>query len=475
MNVSIPGDMAWLSLAAEKFLAGEHLTDSYHDNNPPLSYLIYIPVALLAYTGISLPVAAMIYTVGMLLLFTTLLALLARWGWELQGGTYKALLMGYLISLTLLFQTEMGNKDFLIAAALLPFLMAQMTITSGKVSAKWLIWVTIALATPFILLKPHYCLLPACLLLHRMFKGRHFQIIKDPDFLCLIIGTIIYVFITFIWFDDFLKDVLWNVSVSLYAGIIMNNVFLTSFMMAVFTTLLMVLAIYTDAAEIDKTLVRFLTFMALIAVIPFVAQMKGFSLHMIPYMSLCVPAVLVLMVQYGAGANKIRQIVLLYMALAAGYLFSIMNMFATHDDFLNAKFSAHIRDHASGSGFLLQDTTTNIAIPLSVYLDIPHTSRFSSLWFVEHLAKGKNNTLTAQYATMVAEDLNRYKPGVVALYHAPLAQHDMLALFVTSSPFQEAWSYYQYVATIPFDKTEFYKKQGLKVITYPSYDLYVRK
>lgn len=474
-NVSIPGDMAWLSLAAEKFLAGERMTASFHDNNPPLSYLIYSPVALLAHAGWPLWDAALAYGVSIALLFTALLALVARKGWGLKGGGYWALIIGYLLPLTFLFQGELGNKDYLIAAALPPFLLAQMVVTDKGRPVKWYIGLTLVLATPFVLLKPHYGLLPVCLLLHRFFKGRKFRVVYDPDFLCLAVGGVIYAAITFIWFHDYLTDVLWDVSIGLYAGTIMHDVFKTAALMISFSATLIVLAFFTDAAETDKKLVKFLALMTLAAVIPFATQMKGFSLHMIPYLALCCPAVLVLMMQYLA-VNRVREIILIGGVLAAGYAYICVNNVTTHDDFRRSEFAAKIHEQATPvGGFVMQDRTTNVAIPLAVYMDIPHASRFSSLWFVSHLAARKDASLTAYYAGMMAEDLNRYKPEVVALYHDPAPQDDLLALFATNERFRQAWVPYRNAGVVPFDKNEFYKRPGLKVDSYPAYDLYIRE
>ncbi len=474
-SASIPGDMAWLSLAAEKFLAGERMTASFHDNNPPLSYLIYSPVALLADAGLPLWNAALAYGVGTMLLFTALLAMVARKGWGLKGGNYWALIIGYLMPLTFLFQGELGNKDYLIAAALPPFLLAQMAITDKGRPVKWYIWLTLVLATPFILLKPHYGLLPVCLLLHRFFKGRKCRVMYDPDFLCLAAGVILYAAITFIWFHDYLTDVFWDVSIGLYAGTIMHDVFKTASLMAVLSGTLIVLAFLTDAMETNRRLAKFLALMALVAVIPFAVQMKGFSLHMIPYLALCCPAVLVLAMQYLA-VNRGRKIILIGGVLAAGYAYICVNDVTTHDDFRHSEFAAKIREHATpAGGFVMQDKTTNVAIPLAVYMNMPHASRFSSLWFVSHLAIRKDTALTASFAGMMAEDLNRFKPEVVALYHDPAPQDDMLALFAADERFRQAWTPYRKTGTVPFAKDEFYKRPRLKVDSYPAYDLYIRE
>ena len=62
-DVSLPADMAWLTIAAQHILSGDRMTDAFFDNNPPLCYLIYIPVALLISAGLPMELATYIFSV----------------------------------------------------------------------------------------------------------------------------------------------------------------------------------------------------------------------------------------------------------------------------------------------------------------------------------------------------------------------------------------------------------------------------
>ncbi len=474
-NIAIPGDMAWLSLAAEKFLNGEKMTDAFHDNNPPLCYLIFIPVAALA-ALCPLSVAAFIYSAGVVFLFAALLTLVVRKADLIKGSGFAALIIGYLLPLAFMFQGEFGNKDYLIAAALPPFLIAQFALIyrHKEASSGWPVWLTCALATPFILLKPHYGLLPVCLLLYRFAKGRGFGVLRDPDFICLSVGTLLYALVSYIWFQDYFNEIFWSVSVNLYADIVMNDVFKHAALMALLSVCMIVLARCSDAQGNDKKMATLLSVMALVCVVPFVTQMKGFSLHMIPYVGLFFPAFLILTMQY-LKQERARFTVLTGIILAA-CAFSFTTVQATPQDFRNAHFTKIINAHAvDGHGFLMQDSTTNITAPLAVYTQKPHASRFSSLWFVRYLADNSDLALTDSYAEMVAEDLNRYKPGIVLLYHAPQPQDDLLKIFAANDAFQRAWPAYRLESVVPFDVREFYKRGEMILDPYQSYDLYVRQ
>ena len=161
----------------------------------------------------------------LLLTFTRLLGAILRQESGLRGPAYWAIIFGYLIPVTLFMQVEFGNKDHLIAIVLLPFLVAQLNIDYKTTHTAPIYWAIFILATPFILMKPHYGLLPACMLGYRFFTGRRFKVLLDADFQCLAVGAMLYLAITLVWFNDYVTDVLLNVSVGLYASMIVEGVF----------------------------------------------------------------------------------------------------------------------------------------------------------------------------------------------------------------------------------------------------------
>ena len=60
-QISINGDAVWLTHAAQEFLRGQRMTDAYFDNNPPMSYLAYIPAAGLVAGGVPLWAAPVVF------------------------------------------------------------------------------------------------------------------------------------------------------------------------------------------------------------------------------------------------------------------------------------------------------------------------------------------------------------------------------------------------------------------------------
>ena len=473
-RVSVPGDMAWLSLAAESFLSGRSMTDAFMDNNPPLSYMIYLPVAIIVRAGIPLWTAGFLYGAALLLCSTFLIARLLKFFLVPGQLFYYAVIWAWLLSVTVFWQAEFANKDHLIALMLLPFLLAQYAITCGaKKSA--VVRMALILCTPFILLKPHYGLLCVLILGHRFWKEGRISIIFDFDFMCLAIGTILYAAITLVWFPDFLAYVLPTVSLGMYVTLVLNDVLISFAGMGLFSVCLIIMMWFADGDKRSRDFTLFLGFMMLASTIPFVSQLKGFSLHMIPFISLAIPAVFLTALLYLKATQSDRR---LHVVLLAGFLVllsaGLMRALAasTHEDYRDSPLAAYISRHAEGSSFLMQSLSTNIVVPLSVYTGIPHATRFTSFWFLNLLDSQDNVSF---FADLVAEDLERFQPAMVALYHDPAPEDDMLKLFAGSERFAEVWGHYYKSDEIAVDSYEFYKRKGVQHEGYPVYDVYLRK
>lgn len=476
-GVAIPADMAWLSMAAEKFLDGQRLTEAFHDNNPPLCYLVYIPVALLTAVGVPLWTAGFLYALGLFVVFAVLLAIILVRGHGLGGPALWAVMAGYVIPLCLLMQVEFGNKDHLIAAALLPFVMAQLCVGRDTNLPRAVMWMTFILAVPFLLMKPHYGLMPACILALRFIRGRGFRVMADPDFTVLAAGTIIYTAIVMFWFDDYVRDVLVAVGLGIYAGIIFNHTVVIAAAMVLFSACLCVLAYFVPQDVGHRRVFIALSLLSLVSIVPFAVQLKGFSLHMIPTMVLMLPAAILALVTY-CGRTDGKQMLLVLCCVAAGYGFTIMHPPATHDDIRQATLTRYVAERSGLSGFLMQDSTTNIAMRIAVYSGYTHASRFSSLWFIPAISGGSNPALTESYGRMMAEDLERFRPGIVALYEESEPAEDVLAVFDGHPAFQQAWAQYRRVngpeGLVPIRHEEFYKRKNLLQSRYNAYRIYRR-
>ncbi|HEY8190757.1 MAG TPA: hypothetical protein VIF12_08725, partial [Micavibrio sp.] len=336
----------------------------------------------------------------------------------------------------------------------------------------------IAAAAPLILVKPHYGLLCVLMLAHRFWRERRFSIALDFDFLALAVGVILYAGVVMLWFPDFLTEIMPFIT-QLYIKDIIKDVFLSAEGMGILSVCLLTLALCSDGDRDERRFAVFLCCMALAADIPFFVQLKGFYLHMLPVFVFLVPAVLMTASLY-IKRIKIPQaalsaIVILGIAIFS-YLFMTANPYATHDDYRDSSLAQYLEEHAKGSSFLMQSITTNVVVPVSVYTGIPHATRFPNLWFVGLLDVSQDGGKMASYLSrLVAEDLDRYKPAVVALYHDPAPRDDLVEKLGGRPEFDRAWSHYRKVDEFKLDFRQFYKRKLYKSLGYDRFDIYERQ
>ncbi len=288
-HIRIPADGAWLMLAAEKFLNHIPMGEGYWDNNPPMSYMIYSPVIWISdLLNADKVLSYTLYTGGLLFLsFWSLNSFLNYY----KSDTKNILLIGYLISITFIPLAEFGQKDHLIAMMLPVFILAQYALTMSHSSSKFKIHTALILSTPFLLIKPHFGLLPVLMLAHRLYKKRSLSILKDPDFIYLSIGTLLYGSVTLIFFPEYIKEIL-PLAVDLYASIVSERIVLIGGGFGLFSLCLLVFMWAQDSHTKEKEIGFLFAFMALLSLIPVVIQAKGFSVHLLPIFSFLLPATL---------------------------------------------------------------------------------------------------------------------------------------------------------------------------------------
>ncbi len=215
-NLRIPADAAFLFSGANMMLEGKSMSEYYFDNNPPMSFMIYIPAALLhSVMGLAKHDALQIYTlmiIGTSSIFCA--ALLARWQ-SLKFIDSLSILCAYTAVLCIFPYKEFGQKDHLLAIALLPFALAQLTIMHKADADKKLPALIMLCCTPFIFLKPHYLILPCTLIVYRACTTSLRDTIKAIHIWILTLTGVLYLILIQIITPDFITVILPN-SLELY-------------------------------------------------------------------------------------------------------------------------------------------------------------------------------------------------------------------------------------------------------------------
>ena len=447
--VRIPSDAAWLMSAAEHILNGQALSEYYFDTNPPLCFLIYIPAVLLEYLGLKSWQALQIYTLILSFISFGLTAYFLK-KWDINETSRRVILVFYAIGLICLPFLEYGQKDHLIAIALLPFLLAQLSITYHQQNNKKLDVLTLILFVPFILIKPHYGLLPAAVLVHRLFKTKSWKAILDADFIILTLASLIYLGAIYVFFHDFIELVL-PLSLSLYVqSQVIEDIHKFALTLGFLSLCLIGLSACSKDNGYIKTLGVWLSISAFLTIIPYWIQLKGFSVHLIPFNLLAITAFGAVLAQYHSKfIDQFRTISLFaLLCVSAASTSLIKNNIQTfsHDYYRNHEIAKIIKPTGQETSFFIEHSSTTTVMQLSEYLEMEFASRFVSNWFTFDLASLEENKHKRYWKILgdfYAEDLKQYQPETLMfIKHEKF--HGILHIFQDHDTFQKAIKNYKF-------------------------------
>ncbi|MGZ9097649.1 MAG: hypothetical protein ACXW30_05070 [Micavibrio sp.] len=492
-------DILWLCEVLQRLLDGSKLSDAAYETNPPLSALIYIlPVLAKSFLHIPLHYAVFFQTVA-LTAFSALASYKIMRAWTfLSAQDVNIITAGYIFGTTIVSSIYIGERDHLIILGLMPFVLAQLTLTFNWPQAKgWIKPVFIAGAV-FILLKPHHGLLPTLLLAHRMIVQRRLSVIFDFDFLSLALATLAYIGMVFLVFPDYVSVILPDV-VHLYLSMgDWNSVRKAAIIIILFCEALLILAFMLKMPVKKMAFALFLIFSALISLIPYAVQGMGFYYHLIPALSFVTASigfVLLYWIKKQTGRESITIFLSLIMLAGMAYTFAPLNIgYTRHQDYAAfplSKTLAACKAEKEDCSFFMFNKEMGIFHETSYYTNVPHDSRFPSLWFLgelirqqikigngenSHLSKEEAERYFKKFADMIAKDLNRGKPELAYIWQwddAEFYPGGFIQYFSTDENFSAAWKPYKKTGTLELNYADYYKgtnAQDKKIF----YDIYRR-
>lgn len=501
---SINYDIAWLAIAAERLLRGGTMFFDAYETNPPLSLLIMAPPVLLSWlTKLPIYYATTLYfTVIVGLSAWAVRALLRRLDF-FAARDIDVFTAAYLAAMVIFPTIDYGERDHLVMAGLLPFALWQVCFTLNRPVPRALTWPVLIAGAMLVLVKPHHGLLPTLLLLHRaLHQKRLFSIIRDPDFVALALGVILYVCMIGLFFSDYALEILPDV-LSLYLpqreGDILNLTLFYGGMIAVFGFGYMFL-------PAERHMHRFTLFLfaaALVALIPYYVQGKNYWYHIVPALGFyyCALATMTqsllapLCARLPAPLRAAQPLVLAVGLLAGAYAFMPLNtQFPTHDEFRALPLTRDITQSCDDPcSFFMLNNNIGIIHPTAIYTGYDHASRFPGLWFLpgiiaqeKHVATIDETALAAlegqkqRYATMLATDLAHYKPqklyiGRFILEEASGFTFNPGSYFSAYKNFTDEWKNYAKGGSITVTNTEYYRGTNMESDEPIIFDIYERK
>ncbi len=474
-QVGVNGDVAWLALAALRILDGESMAQGFYDTNPPLCYLIYLPAAFLAKAGVPLWYATWGYATALAFLSLFFCGRLLR-ALSLPPSVYALAMLALAAGFLFPAAREWGQKDHLIAIGLVPFVLAQFTLHENAAVKRPLLWASLILFVPFILIKPHYGLLPVLMMAARVYKDRSLKSFFAADFFVLAAATLFYLAVTALYFSDFIGEILPR-SLVLYVGTPFEGFARQVLGPGLLGVMLLSIAAWGVKGGCTARMAFFFSAMALAACVPVLVQMKGFSVHLLPAFALFVPTFWLCLYTNSTTLRNLLERPLRGMILVLLFFMMMTAMttvkgFMTHEGY-RASSLAKLVGHEN---FYVQSVTTNVVYPLAGYQGVMHASRFPNIWFMEAFAgPGDHGPAEKYFGALVAEDFERFRPRHVLMIAEPLPAYDMPARFAGVPAFAAEWRHYEKTGQYLLDYTEYFQDAGAATRKPVLYDVYRRR
>lgn len=486
-------DHAWLLMAASRLLAGGTMTGDFYDPNPPLGILVYVP-AVLIHLGTGLPLwhslSVFLWICFMLSVWAVLKALRLFPGTD--NRSVMVILAGYVLAGTWVSTLyQFGQRDAIVVWGLFPFLLIQMSLTKGVPVRSLFMRLALLAGAAAVLIKPHYGLLPALMIVHRMYVHRRFRtIFRDIDFQALAVVTAAYLLVVAVFFSDYPAVILPDLF-RFYLGGNQGHVWVQVLSCLVIVAGLFCIegALPRDQERRDDLpdLFRLFCFAALASIFLFAIQMKGYSYHLIPVYVFLWPAAAIVLLRIfmflpGSSARA-SGTVAVGVIVAAALLFRPDQIYVLkHKDYPDTGFARLASSCAPPCSYFVLSPSTEGLIPAALYTGTDLASRFPVFWWLWPLmaeGAGADDPAMAPYMKAVVEDLRRYRPDVIAVVsNFPVRgdnHFDHRAFLTRFADFDAEMKAYDYEETISENLDLYSEKPSAQPPRILTYDVYRRR
>lgn len=498
-------DILWLCEATKRWLGGSSLVQSAYELNPPWTLLFYTPVVWLQ-TKFGLPLHYMVFyqSVALTIISAAAVFQIIR-KWDFITEDYASVITaGFLLAETIGTSIFFGERDHIVALALAPFVLLQLSMTYHQSIPKGWKWPVLLVGALLIMLKPHHGLLPTILIIHRFFRERRFSILLDGDFVSLALAVIIYVTSITLLFPDWV-NVIFPDALKFYLplgkwGAIRGDV-------ARIVAACIVIGSFPLLIKIEdepKVLLYFFLGAALAGMIPYVIQGMGFYYHVMPtlgFLGASLGLIMFASLKQQNLPSGVPIVLAAAMLVTTAYLYTPLNkMYSQHDSYVSKPLSKMLLNCKSNQSpdkpctFFMVNQDMGVIHETAYYTGVEHASRFPSFWFLRTLAdeqekaeKGQKTKLSEaelnasfhHFAGMVAEDLAVYKPDIIIVWTPDdkpqnrLAGRDFVDYFTQDKDFAKEWKHYKKDSRLELSYADYYQVTAVRKDML-KYDIYRR-
>jgi hypothetical protein len=491
---SLSSDTIWLAESMRRILSGGKYGIDVYELNPPLDIFTYALPSFAART-LHLPFHYVVFawTLGLTVLSAAIVhAIVGGWNF-LERSDAAGIAATLIVANTIICSTMFGERDQYVGLALVPFTLMQAALTFNLPRPKRMTWPVLAIGSVFILLKPDHGLVPAIMLAHRAIRQKRLPL-RDPDFICLAVSTAAYIAATLLIFPAFVNEILPDV-VKLYAPLRAPHILRKTLGWLVAILVLLLVTGRANMPRERKVMILVLEAAALLSLIPYFVQGRGFYYHLFPLFSFLACTLGLLVPWLMRREMQPKHTLSASVAVLTGFAWIFIppvKGYPLHAQYMNLSIPRLVDDACGarpGCTFFMFSNNMGIVHETAYYTEHEHASRFASFWFMpwlvtqqDMITRGQSTPMTqaeidrerGKFAHMVGEDIDRYKPAVMLIGHFDMPTgkpFDFATYFSVDDVFRRAWAGYRMDGTLTVRLADYFPDTaaGIGTIIYDVY------
>ena len=463
-------DNSWYLVAADRLLAGGHYVSDFDEPNPPLIILLMVPPALVAVWLHLAPYTAFSAYVALLIAISTLVVRpVVDWFYPGRYGLVALILIAYVAILTFDPGYEYGQREHLAIILFCPGLFWFAAREAGRpATLTGSALLAIVLASLAVLIKPYFLLVPAALFVTRAMRMRTWRVLTDPAACILVPMVISYGIFILSVFPDYLKEV----AIQRQVYFAWNRGWLDVMDASRDGVAALCLAIAVSSLipmpRERRLLSGYLCLAAVAWLIAAWVQKRGYAYQLLPAVELADLTLVVALIEVVGNKQSPGRLGLSRLAVAgtiltAGAFVSLRPLTETMTFaryvFQNKPLIRNLHDLAAGRPVLLLTGGFQFGVPSLANVQLGSRAPSQILLpGIVRLAEGNADQQAAakRLATLASqelvEDIDRYKPDIVALDQRPGRQalpdnFSILDFYLQRQDFRLAWQHYKPVKT----------------------------
>lgn len=454
-------DVAWLLVAAERWLGGATLGTDIVEINTPAALLLYVPPVWLAdMTGISVLIWVNIWIAALALLCAALAGRIVAHVFEQPGNSRQAFLTTVMIGAVLLFYPtyDFGQREHVVAALLLPYgIMA--TATRDWRDHRRLSGIVAIFAACAVCIKPQFILILAVVFMLNLRRSGWRQAIARTHAVSIAAIGAIYVLIVVVAFPDWLAMA--QAAGRLYVAY--ESSFGSVLNALVMSGLMVLAAVLIATLELPgRAVLANLVILSVAVLLLYLVQSKGWQYHQLPahlFIWSGLAVMFVASLPRLAALSKAPWAIVLAVLLLPACLTerARLDNGAERIGYESSDHVAAIRALARpGDGILYLSASLPPAFPLVLEEGLIWRSHYPCLWplagammldpvKVDDAALAKS--VIDGVAANLAQDIANYRPHLIVVDMRQLKPHlpdgfQFLPLLMRYPAFKDAWQAY---------------------------------